>query len=130
MAVALVAMATAQLVMGLALLKASRRVTEATDSLRRDVAPLIANATRMTEDAAKVAALAAIQAKRVDELIASISTQVNETMAVVRDVVEGPARQGAAVVAGFKAIMSAIREWQSQTQQPRNPEDEDPLFVG
>ena len=128
MAVALVAMAAAQLLIGIAVLRATRRLTETTDSIVRDVKPLIENATRLSEDAARVAALAAIQAERVDQLVTSVSAQVTDTMNVVQNAIAEPARQGAAVLAGFRAVMTAVREWQSRPA--RTSEDDDALFVG
>jgi hypothetical protein len=128
MAVALVAMAMAQLLIGLAVLRATRKISDATQQLQQEVRPLIDNATKLTQDAARVAALAAVQAERVDQLLASVTIQINETMGVVRSAIEGPARQGAAIIAGFRAVMAAIREWQGQPS--RATDDEDAMFVG
>src|SRR5262245_52610202 len=128
MAVALVAMAGAQVLIGIAVLRASRQMTEVAESLRRDVRPLIEKATRLTDDAARVTALAAVQAERIDSLLSLVSARVDETMGLVQNAVVGPARQGAAILAGIRAVIGAVREWQGRAA--RVHEDEDPLFVG
>jgi hypothetical protein len=128
MAVALVAMAMAQLLIGLAVLRATRKISDATEKFQHEIRPLLDNATRLTQDAARVAALAAVQAQRVDQLLASVTIQVNETMAVVQSAIAEPVRKGAAIIAGFRAVMTAVREWQGQSSRPAD--DEDAMFVG
>ena len=124
----LVVMAVMQIVMSLALLKASREVTTAVRELQQEVRPLIDKATRMTDDAARVTALALVQVERVDRLVTSLSARGEETMTTVQDAIAQPVRQGATVIAAFKAVVAAFRDWQSRNTSPRD--DEDPLFVG
>ena len=128
MAVALVAMAVTQIVVCLALVKATKQLGETVTQVQRDLRPLIDKATRMTDDAARVTALALTQVERIDRLVASISVRVEETVGVMQEAVAQPVRQGAALMAGLKAVIAAIREWQSRGASQR--EDEDPLFVG
>jgi hypothetical protein len=127
-AVALVAMAVTQILVCLAILKATRQLGETVTQMQRDLRPLIDKVTRMTDDAARVTALALTQVERIDHLVASISVRVEETVSAMQDAVAQPIRQGAALVAGLKAVFAAIREWQSRGASPRD--DEDPLFVG
>lgn len=128
MAVALVAMAVTQIVVTLTLLRTAREVTTSIRDFRRDVQPLLDKATRMTDDAARVAALALVQAERVDRLVTSISARVEETVGIVQTAIIQPIRQGAAIIAALRAVIAAIREWQGRSGAPR--EDDDPLFVG
>lgn len=127
-AFALVAMAAAQVVIGLAVARASRQVTETAETLRRDVKPLIEKATKVTEDAARVTELAVVQAERVDQLVASVAVRVDDTLAVVQRSVVAPVQQGAAVVAGIRAMIGALRD--RPRRPPAHRDDEDPLFVG
>ena len=127
-AVALVAMAGAQVYMGLAVARASRQVTETAETFRRDVRPLIEKATKVTEDAARVTALAVVQVERVDLMAASVAMRVDDTLSVVQRSVVAPVREGAAVVAGIRAMIGAFRDRQGRPPAPRD--DEDPLFVG
>jgi hypothetical protein len=128
MAVALVVMAAMQLVMALALLRASREVAGAVRQIQRDIGPLIDKATRMTDDAARVTALTLAQLERIDQLAASLATRVEATVGIVQDAIAQPLKQGATVIAAFRAVSAVIREWQGRNSAARD--DEDPLFVG
>jgi len=128
MAGALVAMAVAQVFISVAVMRSSRQMTDLAGQMRNDIRPLIDKATRLTDEASKVTAMAVVQMERVDKLTLSLVTRVDETMGVVQSAVAGPVRQGAAVLAGIKAVVGAIREWQNRPARPH--EDEDPLFVG
>ena len=128
MAVALVAMAAAQVFIGIAVLRASREITDLAGKLRSDLVPLIDKAARLTDEASRVTAMAAVQMERVDKLTLTLVSRVDETMHVVQSAVIGPVRQGAAVLAGVRAVVGAIREWQNRPRPVH--EDEDPLFVG
>ena len=127
-ALALVAMAGAQVYMGLAVARASRQVTETVESLRRDVRPLIDKATKVTDDAARVTELAVRQVERVDRMVANMAVRVDDTLHVVQSSVVDPIRKGAAVFAGIRAMMGAFRDRHGRPAAHRD--DEDPLFVG
>ena len=128
MAAALVAMAVAQVMISVALIRTTRQMSEAVQTIQRDLRPLIDKATRMTDDAARVAAMAATQIERVDRLVASLSSRIDETVAAVQEAVVSPLKQGATVIAAVRAIVAAFREWQGRNAGAR--EDEGPLFVG
>jgi hypothetical protein len=128
MAVALVAMAAAQIVISVALMRATRQLSETVQKIQHDLGPLIDKAHRMTDDAARVAALAVTQLERVDRLVSSLAVRVEQTVATVQDAVVSPLKQGATMIAALRAVVSVIREWQGRRAAPR--EDEDPLFVG
>jgi hypothetical protein len=128
MAVALVAMAAAQVFIGVALLRASRQMTDLAGQMRNDIRPLLEKAIRLTDEASRVTSMAVVQMERVDKLTLLLVTRVDETMGVLQSAVVGPVRQGAALLAGLKAVVGAVREWQNRPSRPH--EDEDPLFVG
>lgn len=128
MAVALVTMAAAQVLIGIAVLRVSREMTDLAGHVRNDIRPLIERATRLTDEASKVTSMAVVQLERVDKLTLLLATRVDDTMGALQSAVVGPVRQGAAVLAGLKAMVGAVREWQNRPNRPH--EDEDPLFVG
>lgn len=128
MAVALVTMAAAQVLIGVAVLRASRQMTDLAGQMRNDIRPLIEKATRLTDEASRVTSMAVVQLERVDKLTLLVASRVDETVGVLQSAVVGPVRQGAAVLAGLKAVVGAFREWQNRPSRPH--EDEDPLFVG
>jgi hypothetical protein len=129
MAVALVAMAGAQVAVALSTRQAARQVADAVQALQRDVRPLVDRANRMTEDAARVVALAATQAERIDRLLAEASSRIDQTLEVVQGAVVGPIRQGAALVAAVRAAVTAVRAWQGH-RGPAQRDEEETLFVG
>ena len=127
-ALALVAMAAAQVYLGLAVARASKQVTETAESLRRDVRPLIEKATKVTDDAARVTEMAVLQVERVDRIVANVAIRVDDTLGIVQSSVVDPVRQGAAIVAGIRAMIGAFRD--RSGRPPAHRDDEDPLFVG
>ena len=128
MAVALAVMATMQIVTALALLRATREISGAIREIQRDIKPLIDKATRMSDDAARVTALALAQIERVDSLVTTLASRIEETAGIVQNALVQPMKQGATVVAAFRAVFAAVREWQGRQASARD--DEDPLFVG
>ena len=128
MAVALVAMAAAQVFIGVALMRASRQMTDIAGQMRKDIRPLLEKAIHLTDEASKVTSMAVVQMERVDKITLLLAARIDDTMGAVQSAVVGPVRQGAAVLAGLKAVVGAIREWQNRPGRPH--EDEDPLFVG
>ena len=127
-ALALVGIAGAQIVVAMATLRAARQVTEAVQAMQRDVRPLIDNASRITDDAARVMALAVTQAERVDRVLADTSKRIDETLGIVQGAVVGPIRQGAAILAAVRAAVGAVRGWQGRSRAHRD--EDDALFVG
>jgi hypothetical protein len=128
MAVALAVMATMQIVTALALLKATREISGAIREIQRDIKPLIDKTTRMADDAARVTALALAQIERVDSVVATLASRIEETAGIVQNAVVQPMKHGATLVAAFRAVFAAVREWQGRQAAARD--DEDPLFVG
>jgi hypothetical protein len=127
-AVALVLTATIQIGMIVVAIRVGRQVAATAEELRREVKPLIEKAHRISDDAARVTALAVVQAQRVDRLLESTAARVDETLAIVQQAVVEPVRQGAAVVSAVRAALTAFRAWRQHDQHAR--EEEDALFVG
>lgn len=127
-AVSLVGMAGAQLFLALAMARAVKQVSHDVTEFRREVKPLLDNASRIAEDASRVARLAVVQAERVDVLLKSTTARVDETFALVQGAVIQPMRQGTAILAAVRAAFGAMRSFQGRAAAPRD--DEDPLFVG
>jgi hypothetical protein len=93
--------------------------------LRQSLGPLVEKAHRIADDAARVSSLAVAQVERIDSLLATTTTRVDEILQAIKNAVVEPLRQGGALVAVLKAVLSAFR-------RPRrsDADDEDPLFVG
>ena len=112
----------------------AKRVDQIARQLDEDIKPLLANLNAMSAEAARAAAMAAKQVDRLDQMFSQIAVRVDDTLAAAQDLVNGPARQGMAIVAGFKAVFNAFkgfRESSRRRQAMRDTVDEDEsLFIG
>jgi len=105
-----------------------RRATDTLADLRRDVQPLLARAQDISADAARTTALAASQMERVDQMLASTAVRLDQTLHVVQGAVVEPMRQGAALVAAFRAAVAVVRGIGDRHRSARD--EEEALFVG
>ena len=128
MAMALVVMAIVQVGVVIVALRLSRELLETSQVLRREIPPLIEKAHRISDDAAKAAALAVAQVERVDRLLASTSHKLDETLTLVQGAILEPVRQGGALIAAIRAFAAGFRGASHPSHHRR--EDEEALFVG
>lgn len=127
-AVSLLVMALIQVGVLIGLLKVAREASAATRDLRRELTPLIVKVSKVADDAGRVSALALTQMERVDHLLDTTVDRIDDTMATVQAALISPVRQGAAVMAGFKAALGVFRARQDRGRYGRD--DEDALFIG
>ena len=106
----------------------ARRLARLTDQVERELQPLFGHLNTIARDASRATALAVVQVERVDDLFADVAYRVGETLNVVQAAVAGPAREGAALLAGFRAILSALRNGRNTGPRTRG-EDDDALFI-
>ena len=128
MAVALVLMALAQLAIAIGVARAAREAGEVVREFRRDLRPIVEKLHRISDDAAKVTALALVQVERIDALVGTTTERVDETLHIVQTAILRPVRQGAAVMAGVRAAWAAFRRPPARRRHVRD--DEDALFIG
>ena len=134
-ALAVVVMAAIQvgaIVLGLRL---ARRVDQLTTEIERDVKPLIKNLTDMTAEASRAVTLATAQVERADRLFGDLAQSAERTMAIVSQLVGGPARNGVALFSAARAAYSAFRDLRDasrrrQAYRSTAPDDEESLFIG
>lgn len=105
------------------------RLMHLVDRLEREMKPLFGHLDAIGRDAARATSLAAAQVERADGLFADLAQRAESAMDSVQRAAGMPAREGAAILAGFRAALDAIRNMQGT--RPRRPrgEDEDALFV-
>jgi plasmid replication initiation protein len=104
------------------------RMFRLADRVERELKPVFGHLDSIGRDAARAASLAAAQVERADGLVAEVIQRVEHTMDVVQTAVATPAREGAAILAGFRAAISALRDGPSGRPRSRG-EDEDALFI-
>jgi ElaB/YqjD/DUF883 family membrane-anchored ribosome-binding protein len=130
-AFATLAMALVQVGAIVAALRVARQAQAAIESVQHEVRPLIARANVVVDEAARTAALATAQVQKVDRLLTDLSQRMEETAAVVQDAIVKPAREGFAIVAAIRAMLSAFRSVDRlRARHGRGAEEEDPLFIG
>jgi hypothetical protein len=105
------------------------RLMRLVDRIEREVKPLLGHLDAIGRDAARAASLAAAQVERADGLFADLTQRIETTMDTVQTAVGTPAREGAAIVAGFRAALSAFRGMRGKRGRRARGEDEDALFI-
>lgn len=104
-----------------------RRVNALSARVERDLQPLMERVNSIGADAARVSALAAGQAERVDRVMADVTRRLDTTLAVVQNAVVAPAREGLAIVAAIKATLDVVRR---KPRRPSGREEDESLFIG
>ncbi len=128
MAAALVVMAIVQVGLVIGALRLGRELLQASQTLRREITPLLEKAHRISDDAAKATALAVTQVERVDRMLATTSQRIDETITVLQGAILEPVRQGTALIAAVRAFAAGFRGSADPSHHRR--EDEEALFVG
>jgi hypothetical protein len=132
-ALSVLVMAAIQVGALMAGLRLARRVEQLSRQVDQDIKPLIANLTRLTAEAARSAELASRQVERVDRLFSDLTLRVDQTLAVAQQFVQGPARNGMALLSGVQAAVSAfkgIREASRRRRKTSPGVEDDSLFIG
>jgi hypothetical protein len=123
-------MAIMQVVAFVALGRVAKQVRDVIGTLQQDVRPLIARANAIADEASKTAALATVQAQKIDRLVTELTQRVDDTSAIVQQAIITPAREGMAIVAALKAGLTALRGMRDLRGRSSGVEEEDALFIG
>jgi len=112
-------------------LRLAKRMDRLASQLEQDIKPVMASITRMTAEAARAASLAATQIESADRVFGEFAQRVEQTLGAVQSRVFGPAREGAALLAGIRAALAAFRDLRDSGRRRGSAvEDEDALFIG
>ena len=136
MAVSLAIMAAIQIGLIIAGLKIARQLGAAIDDLRQEIKPLSDKVQRIADDVGRTTALLATQVERLDQTIAATTAQVDDAVSLIRGLMGGPLRQGAAFFTALRAVFSwfqarqADRSRASQRERGHAREDDEGMFVG
>jgi len=106
----------------------ARRIERLTDKIDRELTPFFEHVSAIGRDASRAASLAAAEVERADRLFADLAQRVERLMNTVQVAVGGTAREGAAILAGFRTALTVIREMRAGRAGTR-AEDEDGLFI-
>jgi hypothetical protein len=114
-------------------LRLARRLEQISLQIDQDIKPLLANLTAVASEAARTAELANRQVERVDGLFADLVARADQTLAAAQQFVQGPARNGMAVLTGLQAAVSAFRGMREASRRRRKTSpglEDDSLFIG
>jgi hypothetical protein len=120
--------AIAQIGVFMAAARLARRVELLVDHVDQEVKPIFGHLDAIGRDASRAASLAAAQVERVDRLVTMLTARLDELLHTFHETVAKPARDSAAIVAGFKAAMSVIRQFRTSRSGAR-AEDEESMFI-
>lgn len=135
--------ALASLVQGaflISLVVAGRRLSQRLDALQaridRDITPALENLGRVSRAAAEIADLAALQARRIDLVLADTVEKIEETTTLVQQLVVRPLKPLAGLLAFVKGLQRGVDVY-LQLDQPKRPgaprrrgaEDDEHLFI-
>ncbi len=108
----------------------AKRVDQLAGDFEREVKPVLANVTEVSQNMARTSALAAAQVQRADELFADVAKRLDETVALVQSTIITPVREGRAAVVAVRAALAAFRELRAARARAKRHDDEDALFIG
>jgi hypothetical protein len=128
-AVATLVMAALQIGVALFSVRVVRRLEQTVGQIQRDVQPLIGRATLVSEEAARVASTVSAQVERADALLSDLGHRVDDTVTLVQKAVVTPAREGLALVAALRAVLTGLRGMRPRRQNGSRHEEE-ALFIG
>lgn len=126
-AVATLASAVVQIGVLLAAGRLARRIERLADQIERDLTPMFEHLNAIGRDAARAAALAAIQVERADRVFADLVQRLDQTLATIQTSVVKPAREGAAILSALRAAIDALRHRRGRARS--RAEEEDALFI-
>jgi hypothetical protein len=108
--------------------RVATRVERAAADVQRDMRPLIEHLDAIGRDARRASSLAAAQLERVDAMSADIAERLDRTLNTIQSAASGGVREGAAMLAAFKAALSVVRDFRAGRAR-RAADDEDALFI-
>jgi len=130
-ALAVAVMAAIQIGAIIVAARVAKRVDRLASQIEQDIRPVFENLSAMTADAARAASLAATQVERADRLFDDLAQRVDVTLNTLQHRVLGPAREGAALLAGLRAALGAFRDpREARRKRPSAVDEEDALFIG
>jgi hypothetical protein len=112
--------------------RATQRLEQTLSRVEADLKPVLERARQVSDDAARMSALATVQVERVDKVFQDLSRRVDETALVMQRALVTPAREGAALFAAVRATFAALRGVSGAVRQrpPAGVEEDDALFIG
>jgi hypothetical protein len=113
-----------------AILRLARQTQTTIADMQREVGPILAKVSTVADEASRTAAIATVQAQKIDRLMTDLVKRVDYTAGIVQEAIITPAREGLAIVAAIKAGLGVVRGFRERPGQGSTADEEDPLFIG
>jgi len=126
-AVATLATAVLQIFLFIAAGRLAKRVEHLLRSFEHDLKPFFGHMNAIGRDASRTASLATAQVERVDQLFADLADRIDQSLNLVQTTVTAPVREGAAIMAGLRAMLNSLRDVRFRGRG--RSDDEDVLFI-
>jgi hypothetical protein len=127
-AAATLVMAVVQVTLLVVAGRMTQKVGRAAEDVRRELRPIVQHLDAIGRDAKRASALATAQLERVDQMSADLADRLDRTLHTIQSAASGGAREGAAMLAAFRAALSAVRDFRGPRARP-GADDEDALFI-
>jgi len=108
----------------------ARRLSRMLDQVEHELKPVLDSVSSIARDAARASSLAVVQVERVDRLCTYLTDRVEQTATTFERAILTPLREGAAVIAGSKAVLAIFKNMMGRTTSSPRSEEEDTLFIG
>jgi hypothetical protein len=129
-ALASLATALAQVGVVIAAGMAARRVARLAEQVERDLKPFFGHLDAIGKEASRATVLAAAQVDRADALFSDVAVRLDQALNGLQASIGGPAREGRAILSGFRAALQVLRELRPNGRgRTGRGDDEDALFI-
>lgn len=130
-AVSVLVMAVMQVAAVIWAARTARRVNDLAARVERDLQPVMQSLQTTSAEAARAAALAAVQMERADEMMAGLRERVDETVRGVQDTLLRPAQDLLSLLQALRNVFARTpaRPGGYDTRR-RQADEEDALFIG
>jgi hypothetical protein len=118
-AASVLAMAIGQVAAVIVAARTVRRVGDRLGQLEETIRPIVANAQRITDDAARATSIATEQVARAERLMDDVVRRVDETMTALQETILGPARSGWAIMQTVREVLGAFFDRGPRRTRPR-----------
>lgn len=108
-AISVLVMALVQLGLVVGALLAARKVNALTRRLEREIEPVVTHVNAIVHQVQEGVEVATERVYRIEDSVARIVDRVDATVGTVQSGILSPAREGAALAAGAKAVVRALR---------------------
>jgi hypothetical protein len=131
-AVSVLLMAIVQVATILWATRTAKRVGETVARLEQEMRPVVASLQAMAADAARVSAMAAAQADKVDQMLGVVRQRVDQTVFSLQETILTPAREVMAMLQALKEVFFGgdKRRPAYDSRRRQQADEEDALFIG